>query len=222
MKGRSPIPLADVEDSWVKYLHEPDEQVPQSIKSKFLNARATIPSLRAFDSDSPIFVTWNTISPDATGDANRLSLRGCIGTFQSSPLHTSIPSYAVTSALHDSRFSPIELKELSYLSVSVTLLTDFEECSDPLDWVIGLHGIQVYVRSRRKEWNSCYLPDVAVEQGWDREECVVNCMKKSGWDGTRMTWKSVDEIKVVRFQGSKASMEYEDWKNWRDWMDKQS
>ncbi|KHJ30642.1 putative ammecr1 family protein [Erysiphe necator] len=212
---REPLSLQEIEESWIEYLHAPNTE---SSKSKFLSARAAIPSLQASVPNAPIFVTWDIISPL---DSNKLSLRGCIGTFESSPLDESLSNYALTSALHDPRFPPIALHELPNLSVSVTLLHDFETCNDPMDWVLGRHGIRVHVRAKKKSWNSCYLPDVAVEQGWDQEQCVFNCMQKSGWDGTKLTWRTVDEIKVIRFQGSKMSMNFREWKDWRDWMDKQ-
>jgi AMMECR1 domain-containing protein len=41
------------------------------------------------------------------------------------------------SALRDSRFSPIALKEVSSLSVGVSLLRGFERAQDHLDWQVG-------------------------------------------------------------------------------------
>lgn len=218
LEGRPPMSLKEVEDTWASYLHAPDSDGPHSSKSKFLSARASISAIREFSPDAPLFVTWNTISPM---DNTKLSLRGCIGTFQASPIVETLPNYALSSAFRDPRFTPITIHEMPILSVSVTLLTDFETCHDPLDWVVGRHGIQVHFRSKKRDWNACYLPDVAVEQGWNQEECIINCMQKSGWAGTRLTWRSVDEIKVIRFQGSKESLTFNDWKGWRIWMDKQ-
>jgi AMMECR1 domain-containing protein len=67
------------------------------------------------------------------------------------PLSTGLSSYALHSALQDHRFSPIDLKELPSLEVSVTLLTDFETCKEAMDWELGVHGIRIsfYARNRR-------------------------------------------------------------------------
>ena len=174
-------------------------------------------SQRASDiAESPLFVTWNTISP-RSGSRN---LRGCIGTFESLPLSSGLSSYALTSALSDHRFSPISLSELPSLEVSVTLLTDFEPAKDPMDWELGVHGIRISFYARNKRYGACYLPDVAVEQGWDKEETVVSLMRKAGWGGRREKWSEVEDLKVVRFQGMCESVGYEEYKQWREWVEK--
>ena len=108
--------------------------------------------------ESPLFVTWNTVSPRS----GTRSLRGCIGTFESLPLSSGLSSYALTSALSDHRFSPITKDELGTLEASVTLLTDFETASDAMDWEVGVHGVRISFFARNKRFGACYLPDVAV------------------------------------------------------------
>lgn len=49
-------------------------------------------------------------------------LRGCIGTFSAMRLHSGLREYAITSALKDSRFAPINRDEFSRLTVSVSIL----------------------------------------------------------------------------------------------------
>jgi len=167
--------------------------------------------------ESPLFVTWNTVSPR---DPTNKSLRGCIGTFESLPLSSGLSSYALTSALSDHRFPPISLSELSTLDVSVTLLTDFETAKNAMDWELGAHGLRISFYAKNKRYGACYLPDVAVEQGWDKEETVVSLMRKAGWGGRREKWAEVGELKVTRFQGMAESVEWEEYKNWREWVKK--
>jgi uncharacterized protein (TIGR00296 family) len=157
-------------------------------------------------------VTWNTVEDD-----DDVSLRGCIGTFESQPLDVSIPEYAVISAIHDTRFSPISAKELPDLQVAVTLLTDFEEVSDAYDWELGVHGIRLSFRDGGRRYGSTYLPDVASEQGWTKEETLFSLTRKAGWSGSRSRWKEL-ELKVTRYQGKKVSLEYPAYKQWRDWV----
>ncbi|PMD67492.1 uncharacterized protein K444DRAFT_623651 [Hyaloscypha bicolor E] len=163
--------------------------------------------------ESPLFITWNTISPSSSK-----SLRGCIGTFEPQPLSSGLSSYALTSALSDHRFNPITLRELPTLEVSVTLLTDFENAKDPMDWELGVHGIRISFYARNKRYGACYLPDVAPEQGWDKEETIVSLMRKAGWGGKREKWSEVGDLKVVRFQGMAESAGWEEYKQWRDWV----
>ncbi|OTA66044.1 hypothetical protein K449DRAFT_391982 [Hypoxylon sp. EC38] len=164
--------------------------------------------------ESPLFVTWNTVSP-RTGHT---SLRGCIGTFESQELGEGLASYAITSAIQDMRFDPISKRELPSLEVAVTLLTNFEDCDDPMDWEIGTHGLRISFTDRGRRYGATYLPDVALEQGWTKEETLVSLMRKAGWTGRKDKWQSVD-LKVVRYQGKKKSLQYPEYKRWRDWVD---
>jgi len=163
--------------------------------------------------ESPLFVTWNTIS-----SRHGHSLRGCIGTFEAQELDEGLSSYALTSALHDTRFNPIVARELPTLEVAVTLLTDFEDADGPMDWELGTHGLRISFYYHGRRYGATYLPDVAVEQGWTKEETLVSLMRKAGWMGKKDRWEEVD-LKVVRYQGKKESLEYAEYKRWRDWLD---
>ncbi|XP_017491106.1 PREDICTED: AMME syndrome candidate gene 1 protein-like, partial [Rhagoletis zephyria] len=87
----------------------------------------------------PLFVTWKI------GHDKRL--RGCIGTFNAIPLHTGLRDYALSSALRDSRFKPIGKEEFNKLHVCVSLLLNFEDGNDYLDWAVGVHGIRIEFRN---------------------------------------------------------------------------
>ncbi|KAK3689820.1 AMMECR1 domain-containing protein [Podospora appendiculata] len=163
---------------------------------------------------SPLFVTWNTVTP-----RQGTNLRGCIGTFEAQPLSTGLSSYALTSALHDTRFSPVSARELPTLEVAVTLLTDFEDAADAMDWDLGTHGIRISFTYHGRRYGATYLPDVAVEQGWTKEETLVSLMRKAGWMGRKDKWAEV-ELKVVRYQGKRESLGYGEYKKWRDWVER--
>ncbi|CAI6093389.1 hypothetical protein V2G26_017585 [Clonostachys chloroleuca] len=165
---------------------------------------------------TPLFVTWNTFDND--DDDDETSLRGCIGTFEPLPLSSGIPEYALIAALHDTRFSPISRRELSSLQVAVTLLTDFEEVDDPYDWVVGTHGIRLSFHDRGRRYGSTYLPDVASEQGWTKEEALFSLTRKAGWMGSHSRWQELD-LKVTRYQGKKHELAYKDFKKWQEWVE---
>lgn len=171
--------------------------------------------------ESPLFVTWNVVhrgSDDDDDEDDDVSLRGCIGTFEPQPLSSGLPSYALTSALQDTRFHPISRAELNpSLQVAVTLLTDFEPAADAMDWELGKHGLRISFVYRGRRYGATYLPDVAPEQGWTKEETVVSLMRKAGWEGNKSRWKEV-ELRVVRYQGKKEKLGYEEYKAWRDWV----
>lgn len=127
------------------------------------------------DQAHPLFVTWNTIS----SSSHEKRLRGCIGTFEPLPLSTGLSSYALTSAFDDTRFHPISAHELASLECAVTLLTHFEPVDDALDWHIGVHGLRISFSDKGRRYGSTYLPDVAREQGWSKEETLVSLMRKA-------------------------------------------
>jgi len=194
----------------------------------------------AADTTYPLFVTWNTLSSNG-----HKSLRGCIGTFEAQELAFGLKSYALTSAFGDTRFSPITSSLIPSLSCSLTLLSSFETCSHALDWVLGTHGLRISFVHRGRRYGATYLPDVALEQGWTKEETVESLMRKAGWDGSSggggvarrflrgslgssnstgsgKPWDEVSDFKTVRYQGLKASASYSEWQEWRKWVESSS
>ena len=126
----------------------------------------------------------------------------------------------VYSAFDDTRFSPITARELATLEVAVTLLTDFEPASSPLDWTIGTHGLRISFTYHGRRYGSTYLPDVAREQEWTKEEALVSLMRKAGWSGRKDDWKKV-ELSVVRYQGKKVALGHGEWREWRHWVEEE-
>ncbi|OAR02183.1 hypothetical protein LLEC1_04891 [Akanthomyces lecanii] len=175
---------------------------------------------------APLFVTWNTIDdpdpdPDDDQDDEQVSLRGCIGTFESQQLAEGLPEYALISALQDTRFAPISRRELPALQVAVTLLTDFEEAADARDWDVGVHGIRISFHDKGRRYGATYLPDIASEQGWTKDETLFSLVRKAGWTGSRARWGEL-ALKVTRYQGKKRSMNYSEYRKWKDWAAKQA
>ncbi|KAF2500438.1 hypothetical protein BU16DRAFT_547291 [Lophium mytilinum] len=162
---------------------------------------------------SPLFVTWNTVL------GNETSLRGCIGTFAPHELDDGLRSYALTSAFGDHRFDRIKRSELASLECGVTLLTNFEDVSDPMAWEIGKHGLRISFRYNGETLGSTYLPDVAREQKWEKEDTLISLMRKAGWSGPRSQWRAVKDLEVVRYQGRQVKLRYPEWKQWRQWVE---
>lgn len=126
---------------------------------------------------------------------------------------------SIYSAFEDDRFEHIRLRDLPILSCSITLLMHFEPIANPTDWSIGTHGLRISFIHQGRRLGATYLPDVAREQGWTKEETIVSLMRKAGWGGRSSEWRGVRDLSCVRYQGMKASLGYREWKEWRSWVE---
>lgn len=122
-------------------------------------------------------------------------LRGCIGHMTGvKPLHTAVEELAQSSAFHDPRFPPLSAEELNKIRIEITVLTPMEEITDPSRIEIGKHGIYIQKGSR----SGVLLPQVAAEQGWDRDTFLDHTCLKAGLPGG--CWKDPD-TKISVFEG---------------------
>ncbi len=104
-------------------------------------------------------------------------LRGCIGYIWSEePIYETIQRAAVAAAVQDPRFPPVTLSELPGLTVEISLLSPLKRVEDPNDIVVGKHGLLI----RRGYYQGLLLPQVALEQGWDREQFLRGVCRKAG------------------------------------------
>lgn len=154
----------------------------------------------------PLFVTWTT--------GEEKELRGCIGTFEPGKFETNLSRYALIAALKDNRFSPINQRELPALNVGVSLLTDFEECKDPLDWKVGTHGIEIDFKYHGKEYGATFLPEVAEEESWDQKTTLLYLVRKSGYNGELE--EIYKDIHTQRYQSIKSFMPFDEYKKLRN------
>ncbi|KAJ7970592.1 AMMECR1 family [Quillaja saponaria] len=162
----------------------------------------------AFDDGlHPLFVTWKKI---VNGGDPRL--RGCIGTLEARNLISGFKDYALTSALRDRRFSPIQAKELPLLECTVSVLTDYETANHYLDWEVGKHG--VIIEFTDPDYNTrrsaTYLPDVAANEGWTKIEAIDSLMRKAGYNGV-ITEALRKRIQMTRYQSTLFTMHYSDY-----------
>ncbi len=124
-------------------------------------------------------------------------LRGCIGhILPVQPLWQDIRDNAIAAAVRDPRFPPVSRDELDRLRIEVSVLTRPRRVSGPDGFVPGRHGVILEVGGRR----AVFLPQVAVEQGWDRETTLSHLARKAGLPAD--AWKRAD----ARFQVFEAQV----------------
>ncbi|MBS1201465.1 MAG: hypothetical protein H6R27_2143, partial [Proteobacteria bacterium] len=104
-------------------------------------------------------------------------LRGCIGYIAPiKPVWQAVLDNAEAAALRDTRFRPVEPEEINDLDIEVSVLTEPVAIADWTGFEVGRHGIVLVKGSRR----AVFLPDVALEQGWDREQTLTHLARKAG------------------------------------------
>jgi len=105
-------------------------------------------------------------------------LRGCIGSIIGrGPLYLTVNNMAVESSTSDPRFSPVSVSELADIDLEISVLSELEKIDDPSVIEMGKHGVLV----RSGFSSGVFLPQVATETGWSREEFMNNlCSHKAG------------------------------------------
>ena len=105
---------------------------------------------------------------------NQGQLRGCIGRFISDePLVELVVEMAKASATGDSRFftNPLREDELEQLDIEISVLSPLKRTNEPLSLRLGTDGIYI----KRGCVSGCFLPQVATETGWSKEEFLSYC-----------------------------------------------
>jgi AmmeMemoRadiSam system protein B/AmmeMemoRadiSam system protein A len=103
-------------------------------------------------------------------------LRGCIGhILPREPLFKAVMKNTVSSSTNDMRFMPVSEDELTDLEIDISVLSPIKKISGPEKFIPGKHGIII----RMLGSSAVFLPQVATEQGWDREETLRHLCKKA-------------------------------------------
>jgi MEMO1 family protein len=120
-------------------------------------------------------------------------LRGCIGRLAGDlPLGQAVGAMALQAAFDDPRFAPLRAEELGRLSIEISALTPPAPVSGPRDIVVGRDGVVL----RKGGRSAVFLPQVATEQGWDRDELLAQLCVKAGLP--RDAWREGAQFSVFQ------------------------
>jgi AmmeMemoRadiSam system protein A len=104
-------------------------------------------------------------------------LRGCIGSIQAiEPLSQAVASNAYNAAFRDPRFYPVRPDELPELDIEISVMSPIELVTDVNAIEVGRDGLIISRGGRA----GLLLPQVATEQGWDRETFLSQTCVKAG------------------------------------------
>jgi len=116
------------------------------------------------------------------------NLRGCIGHMgEDEALGDVVQKMAISAAFHDHRFSPVREEELDEIKLEISVLTPMQRMDDINELELGKHGVYI----QKGIASGTFLPQVAEDTGWSKEEFLGHCAQDKtgiGWDG----WKTAD------------------------------
>jgi len=141
-------------------------------------ATTTVPLARGFDArlQQPrgVFITLRK-----KGD-----LRGCIGRMVADePLVKLVGIMSLQAAFNDRRFPQLTADELKDIEIEISVLTPMKQVAGADKIVVGRDGVLL----TKDDHSAVFLPQVATEQGWNREQMLDHLCLKAGL--TTGSWK---------------------------------
>lgn len=119
-------------------------------------------------------------------------LHGCIGNVHpSKELYKTTAECAISAAVGDPRFAELTMEELPRIDFEISVLSTLERVVDPQTIEVGRDGLLISKRGLK----GLLLPQVATEQGWNREKFLAETCRKAGLKAD--DWK--DGATISRF-----------------------
>ncbi len=146
-----------------------------------------LPDFDASESLQKFGAAFVTLKKDA-------GLRGCIGhTSAVAPLYQTVAECAIQAATEDPRFPAVTLDELSGIKIEISVLSPMQPVQDLNEILVGRDGLMIFKGRHR----GLLLPQVAGENGWDREEFLAQTCLKAQLD--RQSYLAPDVV-IYKFQ----------------------
>jgi AmmeMemoRadiSam system protein A len=134
--------------------------------------RGTTPPAVETDADDPRRGAFVSIF-------RRGELRGCLGRLKSNlPIRRIVFQLAQAVADSDPRFEKVVVSELNEIGFEISVLTREREVTSVDEIEVGRHGLIVEHGTSR----GLLLPQVPIEQGWDRDTFLDHTCLKAGLD----------------------------------------
>jgi AmmeMemoRadiSam system protein B/AmmeMemoRadiSam system protein A len=104
-------------------------------------------------------------------------LHGCIGyTSAAKPLYITVRDTATLAAMRDPRFPPVTASELPSLEYEISVMSPLRRVTDVQQIKVGQHGLLM----KNGDSEGLLLPQVPVEQRWDRHTFLEQTCAKAG------------------------------------------
>jgi len=157
-------PRKEKEKGGKKMLNEKQKKILLDIARKTIEEYVQTRKVPEFKVEDPllkekrgVFVTLH----------RRGMLRGCIGYIMPiEELFKAVSKMAIESSTADPRFPPVKPQELNDIEIEISVLTVPERIKSTDEIELGKHGVIV----KRGYHQGVFLPQVATETGWSKEE----------------------------------------------------
>jgi len=160
--------------------YTPPDLTPARREALLELARRTLDSylrdgtIPPYETDDPPLLRWSAAFVTIREDGE---LRGCIGHLRADrPLYRVVQEMAIAAATEDPRFPPLTREELERVRLEISVLSPFRRLTDPAQVEVGTHGLLIIKGGQQ----GLLLPQVAVEEGWDREAFLEGLCRKAG------------------------------------------
>ncbi len=147
--------------------------------------------------DNIVFMEERAVFVTLHKDGN---LRGCIGHMHAQmPLYKTVIQMAVAAAFEDPRFPSVQKDELEKIEIEISVLSPMERIFDYTKIRMGIDGVWI----KQGFYSGVYLPQVAIDTGWDRETFLRSlCSSKAGLPAD--AYKDAD-VEIYIYQVEKFS-----------------
>lgn len=120
-------------------------------------------------------------------------LRGCIGNLIGyKPLYQTVASMARAAAFEDPRFYPVGENEMKDIDIEISVLSPLRKIQSADELQLGRHGIYII----KGEHRGTFLPQVAEETGWTKEEFLGHCAR----DKAGLTWNGWQDAELYVYE----------------------
>ena len=144
----------------------------KSVEYMILNKEPYAPTVPASETLNREYGAFTTLTEGG-------ALRGCIGyTSPQKPLFMTVRDTATLAALRDPRFAPVTASELPKLAYEISVLSPLRRVTDVEQIKVGRDGLIM----KNGDYEGLLLPQVPVEQSWDRETFLDQTCAKAGMD----------------------------------------
>jgi AmmeMemoRadiSam system protein B/AmmeMemoRadiSam system protein A len=159
---------------YVDPLTEADRAELVELARSAIHARVTEGAVPAVEAESPRLRTDRAAFVTIKRNGR---LRGCIGDIVAhQPLYESVLENAANASSRDARFPPMSEAELADMSIDVSVLSALVPVQEAGEIRVGRDGVVISHQGR----SGVFLPEVATEQGWDRETLLTQVSRKAG------------------------------------------